>query len=713
MKILLGCAAAALLCASLAAMAADTDWAYYGAHPSQDRYSDLTQINKSNVGKLQLAWRFDMDPVGDSQTNPLVIDGTLYGLTPGLQVIALNAVTGELRWKFDAGVRGAEFAPGQHFTGPSRGLTWLDQGGRKRLFVGIMNFLYCLDPATGKPVPGFGAGGFIDLRKGLRGDPQQHYVSLTSPGVIYKDLIIVGFRTSETLPAPPGDIRAFDVRTGALRWSFHTIPHAGEYGAETWPPNASAEAGAANNWSGMALDVRSGIVYVPTGSAAPDFYGSQRSGNNLFANTLLALNAATGKRIWHFQGVHHDVWDRDFPAPPSLLTIRSKGKRVAALVQSTKQGYLYVFDRATGRPLFPIEEGAVPASSVAGEATAPTQPRPTTPEPFARQRLTADLLTQRTPEAHAWAEEQFKTLRSEGQFLPFSVGQQTVIFPGFDGGAEWGGMAVDPRAGILYINSNDIAWTGGLMETVQGAGPSASLYQAQCAVCHGAERKGSPPAFPSLVGIGDRLSAAQIADVIRSGRGRMPAFGNIQSHTLTALVEYLRTGQEEAVPTARVETKREMSASLFAAGSPQRYRFSGYSKFLDQEGYPAVAPPWGTLNAIDLNTGRYLWRRPLGEYPELGKPDTGSENYGGPIVTATGLLFIGATIFDHQLRAFDTANGELVWHADLPYSGCATPATYFAGGRQYVVIATNNARNKNAPQGAAYVAYALPTPASP
>ncbi|HEY2399517.1 MAG TPA: PQQ-binding-like beta-propeller repeat protein [Steroidobacteraceae bacterium] len=698
MKIHLGCAAAALLSAHLATAAVDTNWAYYGAHPSQDRYSDLTQINKSNVGQLQLAWRFDMDPTGDSQTNPLVIDGTLYGLTPGLQVVALNAATGELRWKFDAGVRGVEVAPGAHFTGPSRGLTYLDQGGHKRLFAGVMNYLYALDPATGRPISSFGEGGVIDLRKGLRGDYQQHYVALTSPGVIYKDLIIVGFRTSETLPAPPGDIRAYDVHTGALRWTFHTIPKTGEFGAETWPQNARDDAGAANNWPGMTLDIRRGIVYVPTGSAAPDFYGSQRVGNNLFANSLLALNAATGKRIWHFQGVHHDIWDRDFPAPPSLLTVRSHGKQVDALVQSTKQGYLYVFERATGRPLFPIEEVSVPASSVPGEVAAATQPRPTAPEPFARQRLTPDLLTQRTPEAHAWAQEQFKAFRSEGQFFPFSVGKQTVIFPGFDGGAEWGGMAVDPRAGILYINSNDIAWTGGLVESVAGGGLSASIYQSQCAVCHGADKKGSPPAFPSLIGIGERLNAAQIADVIRSGRGRMPAFGNIQSHTLQALVEYLETGHEDA----------PRSDSLFSEGSPQRYRFSGYSKFLDSQGYPAVAPPWGTLNAIDLNTGKYLWRKPLGEYPELRQPDTGSENYGGPIVTATGLLFIGATVFDHQLRAFDAATGELVWHADLPYSGCATPATYVAGGRQYVVIATNNSRNPKGPKGAAYVAYALP-----
>ena len=703
-----GCAVVALLCATASAAAVDTNWANYGAHPSQDRYSDLTQINKLNVSNLRLAWRFEMDPAGDSQTNPLVIDEVLYGFTPGLQVVALDAATGQLRWKFDAGVRGIEFAPGAHFAGPSRGLTYVSQGGQKRLFAGVMNYLYALNPATGQPIPSFGEGGVIDLRKDLRGDYKQHYVALTSPGVVYKDLIIVGFRTSETLPAPPGDVRAYDVRTGKLRWSFHTIPHPGELGADTWPEDARKDAGAANNWAGMTLDVRKGIVYVPTGSAAPDFYGHDRVGNDLFANTLLALDAATGKRIWHFQGVHHDIWDRDFPSPPSLLTVHSNGKRVDAVVQATKQGYLYVFDRATGRPLFPIEEINVPASNVPGEVAAPTQPRPTAPEPFARQRLTPDLLTQRTPEAHAWAEEQFKTFRSEGQFLPLSVGKPTVFFPGFDGGAEWGGMAVDPRAGIAYINSNDIAWTGSLVESVQGGGLSASIYQSQCSVCHGVDKKGSPPAFPSLVGIGERLSAAQIADVIHTGRGRMPAFSNIQGHILSSFVEYLRTGQEPVPPTPAGDTRREMGASLFSAGRPQRYRFSGYSRFLDPQGYPAVAPPWGTLNAIDLNTGKYLWRRPLGEYPELRQPDTGSENYGGPIVTATGVLFIGATVFDHQLRAFDAVTGELLWHGDLPYSGCATPATYVAGGRQYVVIATNNARNLKGPKGAAYVAYALP-----
>jgi quinoprotein glucose dehydrogenase len=440
-------------------------------------------------------------------------------------------------------------------------------------------------------------------------------------------------------------------------------------------------------------------------------YGGDRVGNDLFADTLLALDASTGRRLWHFQGVHHDIWDRDFPSPPSLLTVRRAGKPVEAIAQPTKQGYLYVFDRVSGAPLFPIDEQAVPPSSVPGEAASPTQPRPLAPAPFARQRLTLDMLTTRTPQAHAWALQQFLTFRSDGQFVPFATDQPTVVFPGFDGGAEWGGAAVDPRTGVIYINANDVAWTGSLVASVAGGGLAASLYQAQCAACHGPDRQGSPPAFPSLADVTQRLSDEQISAVIRNGRGRMPPFSNIQSFAMAPLIEYLRTGSETAAAPG-VNAKQEMSASLSGDGSPAKYRFTGYNKFLDPDGYPAIAPPWGTLNAIDLNTGRYLWKIPLGEYPELaasGQGTTGSENYGGPIVTASHLLFIGATIYDRKLRAFDDETGALLWEHELPFAGTATPATYMIDGKQYVVIETNNARNPKAPQGSAYVAFALPS----
>ncbi|HKE94398.1 MAG TPA: c-type cytochrome, partial [Povalibacter sp.] len=400
------------------------------------------------------------------------------------------------------------------------------------------------------------------------------------------------------------------------------------------------------------------------------------------------------------QGVHHDIWDRDPPAQPVLLTVKRDGRTIDAVAQTTKQGFVFVFDRVTGAPLFPIEERAYPPSTVPGEVTAPTQPLPLLPEPFARQRLTEQMLTTRTEAAHAWAVEQFRSMRSDGQFLPFSLERPTILFPGFDGGAEWGGPAVNPATGVMYVNANDLAWTGMLAEQTAAGNTGAGIYEERCSVCHGADRKGSPPAFPSLVDIAGRLSAEQIAHVIRTGSGRMPAFPSLEGEAFDALLDFLRTGEDAKTeaPSAPVATS-------------QKYRFTGYHKFLDPDGYPAVAPPWGTLSAIDLNTGNTLWKIPLGEYPELaaqGLKNTGTENYGGPILTASGVLFIGATIFDRKLRAFDSSNSELLWETELPFAGTATPATYMIDGKQYVVIFTSNAKNRKAPQGSAYVAFSLP-----
>jgi quinoprotein glucose dehydrogenase len=673
------------------AVAPRTDWPVYGGDARSDRYSPLTQITPHNVGKLELVWRVDIAEAGDPETNPLIIGRTLYAFTPSLKLIALNGATGRRLWTFDSGISGS---------GADRGLAYWTDGKHSRLLAGVMNYLYAIDPHSGKPIESFGEHGRIDLRQNLIGDQRQYYVSLTSPGMIYKNLIIVGFRTSEVKPAPPADIRAYDVHTGAMRWAFHTIPHPGELGSVTWPADAWQKSGSANNWAGFALDERRGIVYAPTGSAVDDFYGADRLGNDLFADTLLALDAATGRRLWHFQAVHHDIWDRDLPSPPVLVTVTHRGKRVDAVVQTTKQGYVYVFNRVTGEPLFPIEEISYPPSDVPGEFASPTQPRPVVPEPFARQRLTEDLLTQRTPAAHAWAVQQLRGFRSEGQFVPFSLGKPTVVFPGFDGGAEWGGPAVDPVKGVLYVNANDVAWTGMLIPNQAEEDPGAVIYQTQCSACHGESRAGSPPAFPSLLHIEERLTAAQIVEVVRTGRGRMPPFANLEGPQLNALLGFL-TGAESTVQSTP-------PASMETAAS---YRFTGYEKFLDPDGYPAIAPPWGTLNAIDLNTGKYLWKLPLGEYPELvasGEKNTGSENYGGPVLTASGVLFIAATIYDHKFRAFDSRSGRLLWEAELPYAGIATPATYQIDGKQYVVIGTSNARNKKGPQGAAYVAFALP-----
>jgi quinoprotein glucose dehydrogenase len=672
---------------------AQQDWPVYGGTTDNNHYSQLKQINRRNVKKLKVAWTFDSGESGGLQTSPIIVGGVLYGITPIQKIFALDAATGKLLWKFDSGIKGTQ---------PDRGLAYWADGNDQRILVGVMNFVYALDAATGKAIPSFGKDGRIDLREDLGRDPATQSIYMTSPAVIYKDLMIVGGREAETLPASPGDVRAYDVRSGRLRWSFHTIPHPGEFGYDTWPKDAWTTSGAANNWAGMTVDVQRGIVYVPTGSAAFDFYGADRVGDDLFANCLIALNAETGERIWHFQGVRHDLWDRDFPAPPILLTVKRDGKKIDAVAQTSKQGFVFLFDRTNGTPLFPIECRNYPPSDVPGEMAAQQQCLPTRPEPFARQRLTEDMLSTRTPKVHQWALEKFRTFRSEGQFVPFSVGKDTVIFPGFDGGAEWGGGAADPETGILYVNANDVAWTGALAENTEANSPKG-VYMSQCAVCHGEKLAGSPPAIPSLVGIGERMTPAAVVGTIKNGKGRMPGFPNLTDDQMFALLSYVMdSGQGD-------QAKKEVTSS--GAPLPQmKYHFTGYKKFLDPEGYPAVAPPWGTLSAINLNTGKYVWRIPLGEYPELatkGMKNTGTENYGGPLVTAGGLVFIGATNFDKKFRAFDKSTGTLLWETTLPFSGNATPATYELNGKQFVVIAAGGGKDLRSKSGGVYVAFAL------
>jgi quinoprotein glucose dehydrogenase len=691
-------AIAALLVAvqpvSAAATKGQTDWPVYGGSSDNIHYSKLKQINISNVAQLQQVWSFDTGEKGGLETSPLVIDGVLYAYTPSQKVIALDAVTGKLIWKFTS--------PG--IAVPSRterSLTYWREGNEERLLAGVANYVYALNPKTGEVINSFGNGGRIDLRENSRGTPSELSISTTSPGAIYKDLIIFGDATPEQLPAPPGDIRAYDVRTGKLRWTFHTIPHPGEFGYDTWPKDAWTYSGAANNWCGMTVDVAHGIVFVPTGSAATDWYGADRIGDDLFANSLIALNAETGERIWHFQAVHHDLWDRDFPAPPTLVTVTRDGKQVPAVAQTSKQGYLFLFNRLDGTPLFPIESRKFPPSNVPGEVAAAEQPLPTKPAPFARQQITEDMLTNRTPEAHAWAVKRFNSIRHDGQFVPVSVDKDTLMFPGFDGGGEWGGPAFDPETHIMYINANDVGLTESLV-THKPSSAGHTFYMRRCSACHGADRTGSPPEIPSLIGVGNRLTESQIATTIKTGRGRMPSFPDLAGNDaqLSALVKYLITGEDKPSPGEE------------APASGVKYDFTGYKKFLDPDGYPAVLPPWGTLNAINLDTGEYVWKVPFGEYPELvakGIPTTGSENYGGPVITAGGLLFIAASVQDQKVRAFDKATGKLLWQAHLPLSANATPVTYEVNGRQYFAVACGGDRDPATPKkGGIYVAFALP-----
>ncbi len=674
-------------------------WSAYGGGNRQIRYSRLAQINRRNLHRLRVAWTYDTGdafPGSEMQCNPLVVGERLYATSPRGRVFALDAATGREIWSFRPSIPGG--TPRDRVR--IRGLMYWSRGAQARIYFSYWHRLYALDAATGKSCLDFGDRGFIDLRRHLGRPPDSITVSLTTPGVVYRDLLILGSTVGESLPSAPGDIRAYDARSGKLRWRFRTIPRPGEPGHRTWPGQAWKTAGGANSWAGMSLDEQRGLVYVPTGSAAFDFFGGNRSGHNLFANSLLCLKAETGERVWHFQVVRHDVWDRDLPAPPGLVTVVREGRPVDAVAQITKSGHVFTFDRVTGRPLFPLREVKVPVAGVPGERLAATQVLPSKPPPFARQHLTENLLTDRTPEARREVLKRFRKLRNGPQFTPPSL-EGTVLFPGFDGGGQWGGAAFDPESGRLYVNSSEMAWILRLVAREAVAGPvtAKQLYQWNCSGCHRQDRSGAPPEFPSLVDLGKRRSQEMVRRTLRQGGGRMPGFAHLGEDALEAILGFVLYGKDASVPADR-------------AGRPLYrlpYGHDGYNRFLDPEGYPAVKPPWGILNAIDLDKGEIVWQVPLGEIPELaarGMVGTGSENYGGPIVTAGGLVFIGASNFDRKFRAFDKADGRLLWETLLPASGNATPATYEVSGRQFVVIAAGGGKS-GAPSGGSYVAFAL------
>lgn len=682
------------------------DWAAYGGGPENTHYSALDQINRRNVDQLEVAWTYDTGDVfegSEMQCNPLVVDGLLFGTSPKMRVFALDPATGEERWSFNPATStgGGTRSAGRP---RNRGVTyWAGDGpGQGRVYFAWRNWLYALEAPTGSPVKGFGEGGRIDLREGLGREARDLSVGLTTPGVVYRDLLIMGSIVSESLPAAPGHIRAFDLRTGAQRWIFHTIPQPGEYGYETWPKDAWKYIGGANDWAGLTLDEKRGLIFAPTGSATYDFYGANRLGDNLFANTLLCLDAATGKRKWHFQVVRHDLWDRDLPAAPTLVTIRRNGRMIDAVAQITKSGHVFVFERESGKPVFPIEYRKVSTVGVDGERPAETQPLPVLPPPVSRQIMTEEMLTRRTPEAYDWARERFLKLRSVGQFDPPGL-QGSIVLPGFDGGPGWGGAAFDRQSGMLYLNSNEVPCILKLVERPKApAAPSGrSVYERSCASCHGRDLQGSPPEFPAVTNLSRKYDDEEVAALIANGSGRMPGFSGLGRGAIRAVTRYLLTGEDAAFKAEKPEEPSPIEL---------KYVMDGYPRFLDQDGYPAITPPWGTLNAIDLNNGRIAWQIPLGEHPELvakGIRDTGSWNYGGPITTAGGLVFIGATNYDKKFRAFDKDNGRLLWEALLPASGNATPSTYLSGGRQYVVIAAGGGK-RGGESGGKYVAFALP-----
>lgn len=658
----------------------EEDWPAYLGGSEMSHYSSLVQINRSNVNKLEVAWKYNTLDSGVFQCNPIIIKGVLYGISAAGKVFALNGATGEEKWQFNPDTIKRFLV--------NRGVTYWEDGEDKRILFSYDQWLYALDARTGIPLKQFGNNGRVSLKSGL-GKPEaleKKYLMSRTPGTIYKDLLIMPTVMMESAGAAPGFIQAFNVRTGKIAWVFHTIPLPGEFGFDTWPADVHDRGivGGANNWTGMAIDTKRGIVYAPTGSAAPDFFGGSRKGANLFASTLLALDVNTGKRIWHYQFVRHDIWDRDIPSPPNLLTIKRNGKSIDVVAQFTKSGHVFVFDRETGKPVFPIRDVAVPKSPVAEEEAWPTQPFPTMPAPVSRNLITESDLNTASPDYDSLLQVFRGTVK--GIFQPFSD-KPTLVVPGLNGGAEWGGAAAD-KNGIVYVNSNEVPWivtirsNTGFGEMSRGQ----AMYVQNCSPCHGVDRFGNPASgFPALNTIKNKLKKSEVHEIIASGKGKMPGFPQISEDDRKAILNYLFEEESE---------KDKLASAKNVFGAVEPWDLKGYSKFLDSNGDPGIKPPWGILTAVDLNTGLHKWKVPLGDvkkYRDQGLAPTGTENYGGPIVTASGLIFIAATK-DGKFRVFDKDKGKLLWETDLPTAGYATPSTYMINGVQYVVVACGGTR---------------------
>ena len=676
-----------------------TDWSHYGGPEDGSRYSALTQINKENVSQLEVAWTYhtgDATERSQIQCQPIVINGLLYATTPKLNVFALDAATGEEVWRFDPfEVLGGE----NSWAGTNRGVSYWEEGEDKRILFSAGHWLMAVNALTGEPITSFGDNGKVDLRKDLDTDLEDFLLTSNSPGVVFEDKLILGMRLSEGLDAAPGHIRAYNIKTGKREWIFHTIPQEGQAGYETWDPKHIRQIGGANNWAGMTVDYARGIVYVPTGSATYDFWGGYRTGDNLYANSLLALDARTGKRIWHFQAIHHDVWDRDFPANPNLIRIQKDGKWIDAVAQISKQGMTYVFDRETGEPIWPIIETPVTQSVMPGEVSSKTQPIPSLPEPFMNMVYGEKDILNLTPEWEKDIRNQLANGIIGDTWAPPHPEQPIVLFPGMDGGGEWGGASFDPETQTMYINANQIPWLITMTPNANFDNAGLSIYTNYCGNCHGLDRKGNPPALPSLLGLKDKYTTDSLDQLLRKGRGAMPAFSHISAEERGILIDYL-LGKADVVDKKELEAE---SAKLYP-----RYYMKGYQRLTTKEGIYGSNPPWGLLTAIDMNTGLKKWQIPLGSIDSLKKmgfENTGIENYGGPVATAGGVLFIAATK-DEKIRAFDKETGKLLWEAQLPAAGHATPAVYEKNGKQFLVIACGG--GKGTKSGDAYVAFALP-----
>lgn len=681
----------------------NVDWYMYSAAPSGNKYSVLDQIDTGNAGSLSLAWTYsccDHTARSTIECNPIIINGTIYITTPALKLVALDAETGQEKWVFDDGLDGG---------GVNRGVTYWTDGQDERILFVKGAFLYSIVAVSGIPDQTFGTKGKVDLYIGLERNVQHTWVTAATPGILFEDKYILGSTLGEgPAPAAPGYIRAYDVRTGKLEWTFHTIPHPGEEGYETWPPEAWTWAGGVNAWGGFTLDEARGIVYCGTGSSTYDHYGGNRKGANLFANCILAINAMTGEKIWHYQVVHHDIWDYDLPCPPNLVEVRRGDQVIDAIAQPTKMGHLFVLDRETGEPLYPIEEVPVPQSTLPGEATWPTQPFPGEGLRYAGQHFDPNNVTNLSRVSADSVSKRLEGMVTGSIFTPPGL-KPSVVLPQFNGGTDWGGAAYDPEGRMLIVNcSNEAEW----ISMVPNAVPDVtsrftygqSLFRKMCTQCHSMSISTNPElvALKALRETVSQRTDAEIKQVLATGKGQMPQHAALTEDEKASLISFLRDqGHDEKIEVKKLASSLPLDIPYIA---------TGHNEFKDPENFPVNAPPWGMLTSINLDKGEIDWQIPLGTYPELekrGMDPTGTFNMGGPIVTKGGLIFIGASM-DERFHVYNKKNGELLWEFQLEAGGYATPSTYTVNGKQYVIIAAGGGGKPGTRAGDKYYCFSLP-----